>query len=440
LTQENNLYEYEIVGEDSDFDLTWPHLHVSAHVSYMKHDNSQETKGEVTFISERPTSSGHLRSGRLNLTSPSSRKTFSKWLSDRDDQVDWDQVIEQLCVGVLKKFRVGEPVVELTGKDDVEATQRWLVDPLINLGHPTVLYAPGATGKSYFAQYIAVLVDAGLSHNNLHVEPANVLYLDWETDAREIGARVTMLRRGLGLDGDSHIKYRAMTRPGAGLANDVQQIKKICVEHDIGFVVVDSVGLACMGEPESAQVVNDMFQALRSLKVSSLCIDHTNKANNSANSENLFGSVYKYTSARQIFEGKKSQHQNENKIELGLFHKKSNNDKLIKDLGFTIEFSEENSLRKVFIRKQDIRNTDLEENMRVPARIENLLRRQSGGLSVPQICEELEKSDNHIRKELSKGKNRGMFTILPNGNWANQAWVDELQEEVEGWKAGTEVI
>ena len=71
--------------------------------------------------------------------------------------------------------------------------------------------------------------------------------------------------------------------------------------------------------------------------------------------------------------------------------------------------------------------------MRIPDRIENLLRSKPGGLSVSQIAEELEKTETHMRKELSKGKNTGKFVVLGNGNYANRAWEDELAGE-ESWK------
>jgi hypothetical protein len=420
LTQANNLYEYQIAGSNGIYDLSWPNLHISAHIAYMKNEGSHETKGEITVTSERPTSPGHLRNGRVNLTSPSARKTFAKWLAERDDQVDWDQVVEQLCMGVLTRWRSGSPVIRLEGDTDVEALQKWQVYPICLYANPTVLYAPGSTGKSWLAQYIATLVDAGMSHNNLNVEPANVLYLDWETDAQELGSRITMIRRGLGLEGKSSVWYRAMNQ---GLANDIERVREICAERSIGFIVIDSIGQACMGEPESAEVVLRMFSALRSLEISSLCVDHTNKANDSSGSNNLFGSVYKYNQARQIFEAKKSQHEDTNRIVLGVFHKKANNSRVIKPLGFTLEFQE----GKVVITRQDVRETELEAEMIIPARIENALRNKPGGLTVAQIAAELGKTENHIRKELSKGRTGGKakFVILGNGNYANRAWEEE---------------
>jgi len=210
-----------------------------------------------------------------------------------------------------------------------------------------------------------------------------------------------------------------------GLANDIERVKEICAEYNIGFCVIDSIGAACSGEPESADVVLKFFGALKSLGVSALCVDHTNKANDSNSSNNLFGSAYKFTEARQIFEGKKKQHEDSNRIVLGLFHKKANNHKLIKPLGFVIQFDE----GKISITREDVRDTELEEEMRLPDRIENLLKSRPGGMSVIQIAEELGKTETHVRKELSIGKNKGKFIVLGNGNYANRAWEQDLEEE-----------
>jgi hypothetical protein len=385
-------------------------------VDRIKESSDHEVKGEVQFTSARPTSAGHLRSGRLNLTSPAARNTFGKALATRDSELDWDRVMEQLCTAVLDKWRHGSPVVVLDGNVDVTAQAKWLVDPIIQLHNPTLIYGPGSTGKSWFAQYLAVLADHGMNHGGLSVEPSKVLYLDWETDQQEIGARVTMIRRGLGLDGQSHILYKAMNQ---GLANDIETVRSIVAEHAISFVVVDSLGSACMGEPESAEVVLRTFGALRTLEVSSLCIDHTNKE------KMLFGSVYKFNSARMVYLCVKDQQEDDNKLVFGLLHKKANNFKLMRPMGFELGFGD----GLVKITRRDVRDTPLEEHMNMKDRIENLLRSITGGLSVAEIAEVLEKTESHVRKELSEGKNSGRYVTLDNKKWANRAREDE-----ESWR------
>ena len=396
--------EFILSGGDGIYHLSWPQLNIEGRVDRIRESHDHEVRAEVLLVSSRPTSSGHLRQGRIILTSPTSRKTLAKSLAERDPEVDWDKVTEQLCIAVLQDFRMGSPVVQIDGQTDLTVQEKWLIEPLVQLRNPTLIYGPGSTGKSWFGQYLAVLADQGMSHGGLDVEPSSVLYLDWETDQIEIGSRVTMIRRGLGLEGQSHIWYKAMNQ---GLSNDIEAIRSVVVEKSIDLIIVDSIGSACMGEPESAEVVLRTFNSLRSLGVSSVCIDHTNKEGV------LFGSVYKYNSARQVFECKKDQQPDEDKLVFGLFHRKANNSKLRKDIGFELGFGE----GSVTITRRDVRDTALEVNLPVLDRITNALRR--GALTVEQLLDELFDpegkktiSESHLRKELSIGTSKGLISKL----------------------------
>jgi len=414
------MYSFELSGRDGIYTIEWPNLHVQARVDRIRESHDHDVKGEVSLTSSRPTSAGHLRQGRILLTSPASRKTMAKALEERDSEVDWDQVMEQLCVAVLQHYRAGSAEVQVTGDMDVAAQAKWLIEPIVQLHNPSLLFGPGSTGKSWFAQYMAVLADHGMSASGLGVEPSTVLYLDWETDQAEIGSRITMIRRGLGLEGVSHIWYKAMHQ---GLDSDIETIRTIVVNRGITFVILDSLGSACMGEPESAEVVLRMFGALRSLGVSSLCVDHTNKEGH------LFGSVYKFNASRQIFEIKKHQEPDDDKLVFGLFHRKANNSKVVRDMGFELNFSP----GRVAFERKDVRDTSLEEHMRLADRIESLLRR--GPVTATDLAETLEKSETHIRKELSEGTRRGKFIRLEDGShrYANRVWKSE-EEEAQSWR------
>ena len=416
-----NLYEFELAGRTGIYELAWPQLNVTAKVERIKEGSDHEVKAEIQLTSTRPTSAGHLRAGRLNLTSPAARITFARSLASRDSEVDWDKVMEQLCITVLAEWREGSPAVLLTGQSDVQASVKWMIEPIIQLNNPTLIYGPGSTGKSWFGQYLAVLADAGMNSGGLGVEPSTVLYLDWETDQDELDSRVTMLRNGLGLDGPSSIWYKHMT---SGLSADIETIRGLCATNDVQFIVIDSVGSGCMAEPESAEVVLRAFGALRSLGVSSLCIDHTNKEGS------LFGSVYKYNASRQVFECKKDQQPDDNKIVLGLFHKKANNSRLMKPIGYELNFSDS----AISISRQDVRDTPLEAQMRVVDRIENLLKTRPSGLPVSDIAEELEKTESHIRKELSEAKKRGLIVQIGN-NYSLASFTPEINgTEIKQWQ------
>ena len=449
---DENLYRFSITGANGIYDVKWENLQISAHISYMKNHSDGTTKAEVVMVSQRPASPGHLKHGQINLTSPSSRKSWAKLVAERDPSVDWDEIMEQLSVAVLQKWRAGSPVETIDGDADVTLLQRFLVYPLVVRGQANLLYAPGATGKSWVGQWISALVDAGRSDSGLIVSPdteekrANVLYLDYETNKHELDARMTLLRRGLGISGPCNIKYRRMHHP---LASDIERIKEICHKHSIELVVIDSVGKALGGEPESSAVALTFFSALGTLERTSLCIHHTNKANDSKDSKNIHGSGYIRNEGRNIWEGRQSQKEEESKIVLGLFHKKVNNGKYLKPLGLTINFQhdEKGITRKVVIESQALADTELVEHLSVASRIQAALRR--GPLTVGQLGGEVfpdrdpRAASEHVRVELSRRE--GMFVRLTEGGevrYANRAYNDDLhqaakqkfmEEDAESW-------
>ena len=299
-------------------------------------------------------------------------------MTEEDGEVRWKQVVEQCCTAALNDFRTGLPEVQLTGDKVISAESKWLIEPVIQYQNPTLIYGPGSSGKSWFAQYLAVLADAGMNHGGLGVEPANVLYLDWETDSGELGTRITMIRKGLGFETKSGVWYKSMNQ---GLDIDIETVKSIVMRREISFVVLDSLGAACMGEPESADIVLGMFRALRSLRVTSLCVDHTNKEGY------LFGSVYKFNEGRQIFEIKKDQKPEENRLVFGLFHRKANNSQMIRDLGFELSFADP---EQVAVNRKDVRDTELESEQSFPQRVLNTYNRNGTAMyTVAEMAEEL---------------------------------------------------
>ena len=108
----------------SPYYIDRPNLRIRGKVERIREHTDHEVKGEVMITSERPESAGHLRQGRLNLTSPASRRTLAASLARREAFVDWDMVLEQLCVSVLREFRAGIPESLLDGNAGVEEGPR----------------------------------------------------------------------------------------------------------------------------------------------------------------------------------------------------------------------------------------------------------------------------------------------------------------------------
>ena len=405
---EMKSYEFTIEGRNGIYTVAWEAIGITALVKDMQETRDHEVKGTVTFASTNPTSAGHLRFSKLNMTSATARNGMVKSLTAKDPEIDWDTVLEQLCVSVVQSYQRGVPAVQLNDAREIKDQESpWLIEPLIQLNNPTLIYAPGSTGKSWIAQYIAVLADEGLSETGFGVSKVNVLYLDWETDQKELGTRVKMIRGGLKLSLASTIWYRPMLR---GLAQDIEEVRRACIEYNIGLVVIDSIGSACMGHPEDAAVVLELFTALRSLEISSLCVDHVNKEGI------LFGSVYKFNQARQVFEFRKEQHPEENKMIIGMFHRKANNSPLRREIGLELTFVDD----VMTIERKDVRDTSLEENMRLSDRLQTLLK-HIGSATIEEMAEETGKSKSHVRKTIwehsgNNGKD-ALFTPIGQGKY-----------------------
>ena len=415
-------YNFTIDGRNGTYVAYWPELRIRANVVSVELNRDKDLSAEVRWSSARPTSNGHLLSGKVTLLSIQSKQTMARSLASRDNSIDWGMVIEQFCYSIEEKERTGEKESILT-RIDVLSREKYLIDPLIELNNVSVIFGEPGSGKSWFALYLALLADEGLSTNNLTVAPSNVLYLDWETSRDELRARMTMLRNGLGREGDGSVWYRAQHM---AVGKDKRRIMEMILEHDINFVIVDSVGAASSGEVDSANSALDIFGELRSMGedggVTALCIDHVNK------SGDWFGSIFKLAEARRVFHARRAEQQTDNNsISFGLFNVKSNNGPLISPLGFEISFP---SPDNVIIGKQSIQDTSLEEHLSIQSRIVNLFKKINGTMTPAEIAEELGKNSGHISKELSMGnKKYPPLFYNENGHWGLQSWKIPIEPE-----------
>ena len=409
---------FDISGAGGQYRLDWPRLNIQAEVSHFTRERDSSLSAEVEFRSQRPNAnaSGHVLRRRVNLSNPSA--PYVKSLTEEDESLGWKHIVDQLCVAATDAYRTGAPETEIVGQIQAAPEGHWLIKPLVQVGHPTLIYGEGSSGKSWLGQYLSVLVHEGINASGLDVTQARVLYLDWETDLAELGSRLAMIRRGLGLPErtGTGVWYKYMTQ---GLASDIAVVRKIITDRNIQFVVCDSLGSACMGEPESAEVVLKLFGAIRSLGVTSLCIDHTNK------SDVLFGSVYKRNASRLVYHVKKSQREQDEEFELAMFHEKANNSRLIGPMGWSLQF--DNQGGTATFTRRDVKNTRLESEMTVKERIKNHLEEALEPQSIADIAEALGKAGAHISKELSE--NRDMFKAVRKGVYEN------VKTESEEWAA-----
>lgn len=315
------------------YTLRWEAEQLTIEVERIREGREGHTIGEIKITTDAPGYDHYLHRSMFTLSSQQSRRQLARDMQERYPIESWDAVLEQLYWMSAEHYRMGEPIV-FAGNSDHPLETPYLLYPLLPEGQPTMIYGTGGCGKSWLADYIALSVQLPYQSHQWSPRQANVLFLDWETDALTFGSRIKRLKAGLGFPDDLTIRYR---RCWQTLADDMEHIKRMVDEHHIGLVIIDSCGGACGGDISLPEPVNRFYAAVRYLGCTSLLIHHVPKADNVP-----FGSAYFFNWARAVFFVKKADEGDaDNELNVGIFHKKANEAALSSSRGFLFRFLEE---------------------------------------------------------------------------------------------------
>ncbi len=396
----------------SSYVFTWIQSGIIIEVSQIKESRDRVTC-QINVKVIREDSPVHLLQTSLSLTSSRARTELAKELAQRHEGkcFNWVSALEEVCVVSLDKHKSVEPAIEISGglTEKEIPKPEYLLEPILYKDKPTVFFGEGKVGKSYLALAFAILVQLPYDDNSLGLKPqkSSALILDYETDKEDAEYRLDMLTKGFSLPSVS-ILYRRCTLP---FVEDIDNILEIVKENDIGFIIVDSVGVAASnGNLNDSQTATQFYQALRRLKVTSLLLTHTSKDNLSGNSKTAFGSVYFTNIARNIFEVKKSQGVDEDSIDVVLINRNNNIGKLLKPISYRLTFTD----GKVVISQQNISNIpDFHKEVPLKYRVQEVLKH--GALSVKEIAEQLDANEDSVRHALQRDENKKFVKI--NNTW-----------------------
>ncbi len=117
-----------------------------------------------------------------------------------------------------------------------------------------------------------------------------------------------------------------------------------------------------------------------------------------------FGSIYKVNSARSIYEIRKTQEAGEDRMEIGIYHRKANSGRLQKPFSLGVAFFEGQDPAILFSRS-DIREVPgLVEGLALQDQIAAVLR--YGAMTVAEIASEINAQQASVRANLHRHKNR----------------------------------
>ncbi len=422
----------EIERHGDSWTLVWADKEVGFGIERLK-ESSDGLHAEVTIESRNGIKAGRLLGPvRLNLLSSESQTRFSNALAKRATMLEaetWLAITVQACAIVTKQWRDPPKTVRL--KDQPLVPVAYLVPGLIPKDETTFIYGDGESAKSLLAMRIAISVQTGkpLPWGAIVNQPGNVLYVDWETNSQTVATRMMRISasEGLDLSEPPDIAYRGTSRDEKGrwssirsLDDEIGNLREEVSRDDIRLVVIDSIGFAVRGALTEDQPVREAMGLLRSLPCTRLVVAHISKASAGQPQGRVdpFGSAFFRNGVRSGFEVRRSEiDRGEDRIDLGLFQWKSNDDAHMKPFSLTVGF--QGRIGPISIEKSNIYDiADLSTRTPISDRIANALRRASP-LTPAQLADAVDEDQEVVAATLRRGTR--FVQVSPGGGRGHQA-------------------
>jgi hypothetical protein len=398
--------EMTVVGNSYRF--AWP-CGIEVEVDRLA-DHHDELTGEVTIQSSRPPRPGLLHSARLNLMSTRARADLAKALALRDGDLDWGGLLEAMCFLAREQHREGEPAVVL---DDLpkQIAPLYELRPLALRNMLTIAFGRPGEGKTWVLSAVGVAMATGRA-DILGLAPtrqARPLFLDWEDDEHRKKARVDAIAGGR-----TGIIYLACR---GAIWDELDRIQRAIREHSCDYLLMDSVGMACGGiPPESSEAALRFMNAYRRLNLGGFAAAHL--PHDAREEGRPFGSVFWNAQARLTWFVKREQDFGTNGFKLGLFNRKSNNDRLVLPLAYDVSIEG----GQVRFTKSDIADdAELRSHQSLKWQIRDALK--NGPKSYVELANIVDADLDSIRKAVNRGEGK-LFVRVPDGadrvsRWAN---------------------
>jgi hypothetical protein len=389
----------------SGYRFTWSVERIEIILDNFRESSRDGMKAEVTVISSRIAGHQVLIIDDVNLKSSRSRNELVSQLTKFDNGLDWLSFLQCACITAIMRHREGEPCL-LLSEGAIVRPAHFRLNPLVYEKQPSVIYAPGGSGKSYFVMLCGLLVAKGgyfdvnrangeVVHSRLCAVPGNVLYLDWESEWDLLASRRKKLTSGHPELQQADLHYLRMHR---SLADDVRKVHQHVKRYNVDLLIVDSLAPACGGEAISAETAIRYHSALRSLEVSSLAVAHVAKDQN-GEAKSIYGSVFFLNLARSVWQLQGQQDQGSNIKRITLSHTKVNEGPLQPTLGFSLTFDHD-TVSVAPLDPDGIADVNLDRT--AVQRIQQAMK--EGCRTVASISKQTGLADDTVRARLNGGK------------------------------------
>lgn len=369
---------------------------------------------------------GLLDFGTLNLHSRSGREGLIRKLEARvgkgDGMPNWASLLERALWMVATDFRNSVQSKPLEAVPP--APHDYLLDPILSRDHTNVLYGPWASGKSIFADLLALSIATGKALPGLAAPATSgpVVVCDWEAEWRDHAANVTALAAGLGWSFPTdRIHYLRMR--GKPLTMAIQPIADLVHRTSAVLWIGDSLEPASVtpGLDGWHQASIAAFNTVATLPCTRLFIgqqSHDERTKTKGHGR-LFGSVFGMYLTRNAWAIRRTdEDETSGQLTFALYHDKASFDRKRSPFALQVCF-ERPGLATV--RRADLADApDLLARASLPYQIQKILA-SLGQTDSGALAEHLNADEKIVARTLRRMKSRGSVIDFP-GDGKRKLW------------------
>ena len=331
----------------------------------------------------------------IRLLSQNSVQGLIRELGTELPHIPWKDMLKYVAWKTILFARQGEPFETIWPDPDADLSPEYLLDPILPLNHPTVLYGSYSSFKSTMALLMAYIAQLPYHGNGLGMVPGQgkdsckCLYLDGEDASGSFGKRWGGIQQGFGVQADMPLQYRRMTQ---ALHDMVPELQDYIAKENIRLLIIDSLGPAARGNLNDPEPAIRYHDALRKLGTTSLTLAHTSKNQQEPGRTSIFGSVFFTNLSRSVWEAQAEHDVGDNMGIVTLKHQKANLSKLHMPMAYQVSFSETD----ISFKRVDADRANL------PAGLQIKLELRSGAMTVKQLSDNLELPEATTRKAVQR--------------------------------------